>query len=115
MKKNMFAKGFLIFCLILNAFENSQATKRQVQLIATPSLSANNRPHSNDSISSFVDGYYSDFLQKSFLKCSSPQIELKDLLKMTKKRKILDPDPDRRKQKNLAKRKSRWTVIRRRD
>ena len=109
MKKNMFAKGFLIFCLILNAFENSQATKRQVQLIATPSLSANNRPHSNDSISSFVDGYYSDFLQKSFLKCSSPQIELKDLLK------ILDPNPDRRKQKNLAKRKSRWTVIRRKD
>ena len=105
----MFAKGFLIFCLILNAFENSQATKRQVQLIATPSLSANNRPHSNDSISSFVDGYYSDFLQKSFLKCSSPQIELTDLLK------ILDPDPDRRKQKNLAKRKSRWTVIRRKD
>ena len=109
MKKNMFAKGFLIFCLILNAFENSQATKRQVQLIATPSLSANNRPHSNDSISSFVDGYYSDFLQKSFLKCSSPLIELKDLLK------ILDPNPDRRKQKNLAKRKSRWTVIRRKD
>lgn len=94
MKKNMFAKEFLIFCLILNTFEIGQATKRQVELIAKPSLSVNNRPHSNVFFLLFVYGYNSEkkFLQKSFLKCSSPRIELKDLLKKTKKRKKLDPD-----------------------
>ena len=46
-RKNMFAKGILIFCLLLTTFENIQATKHQVQLIAKPSAIVNNiRPHS---------------------------------------------------------------------
>ena len=83
MKKNMFAKGILIFCLLLTTFENIQATKHQVQLIAKPSAIVNNiRPHSK-AFSSFHYPFHKipSPLQKSFMKCSSIEIALNGHLK----------------------------------